>query len=95
MILISVICLLSLGAASGAAFTLRTIAMYSGACEPLGGFPGLLQAAGFVPTGNCKLKAGGVCSTAPCVVSGKKGHCVKVLVHRKAVCVCEPNRISK
>ena len=94
MILISVICLLSLGAASGAAFTLRTIAMYSGACESLGGFPGLLQSAGFVPTGNCKLK-GGECSTAACVVSGKKGHCVKVVTNKKAVCVCKPNRISK
>jgi len=94
-ILIAVICLLSLGAASGAAFTLRTISLYSGACEPLTGFPGMLQSTGFLPRGNCTLERGGVCSEEPCKVDGKKGHCVKRLVEHKVVCECKPNTITK
>ena len=103
-VLLSVICLLFLGAASGAAFTLRTIAMYNGVCDVLGGFPGMLQSAGFVTKGTCRFekedegqegKEGRECSEEPCRVNGKKGHCVKRLVQKKPRCVCEPNHISK
>src|SRR5579863_10342692 len=94
-ILIAVICLLSLGAASGAALTMRTIAMYSGVCDTLGGFPGMLQQTGFLPRGNCNLERDGHCSEEPCKVDGKKGHCVKREVDHKTVCECKPNRTSR
>jgi len=92
------ICLLFLGAASGAAFTLKTITLYSGVCDALPGFPGMLQSAGFVPKGDCRLETRGrerECSDEPCKVNGKTGHCVKQVVLKKATCVCVPNKISR
>ena len=91
-VLVSVICLFSLGAASGAVFTLRTIAMFSGACDKLDGFPGLLQSAGFVPGGKCRTTVKGVCIVPQaCEVNGKTGHCVKEVYNYKTYCVCKPN----
>ena len=55
-ILVCMIGLFSWGLAGGVAAVLRTIGIYSGACEKLSGFPGVLQAAGFVPSGTCKFE---------------------------------------
>ena len=66
---------LFLGLSSGAVLVARTINEYSGACEKLNGFPGMLQSAGFVPIGNCKFIKG-KCpgpKQEQCVVNGKPG----------------------
>jgi hypothetical protein len=93
IILLCIICLLGVGLASGAVFTLRTIAMYSQVCsDNLHGFPGLLQAAGFVPGGACKVNAAGAClSSQACVVNGKRGHCDHQRKGTQNFCICIPN----
>ena len=92
--LVCIACL-SVGLASGAAFTLRTIALYSGACNDLDGFAGLLQSAGFVPRGKCKTDIHGACVTPQaCVVNGVKGHCVSEVVNHKTYCICKPKPVS-
>lgn len=55
-VLVCMIGLFSWGLAGGVAVVLRTIGIYSGACEKLSGFPGVLQAAGFVPGGTCRFE---------------------------------------
>ena len=87
-----------LGLSSGALLVARTIGAYSGACEKLDGFPGLLQVAGFVPLGNCKFTKTGVCpgpKAEACDVGGKLGHCQETSVDGKHVCVCVKDRISR
>ena len=70
--------------------------MYSGVCDALPGFPGMLQSAGFMPKGNCEFDGRRQeCSDGPCKVNGKTGHCVKQVVLKKTTCVCEANKISK
>ena len=89
---------LFLGLSSGALLVARTIEAYSGACEKLDGFPGLLQAAGFVPLGHCKFTNLGVCpgpKVEACVVNGKLGHCQETSIDGKKLCVCVKDRISK
>src|SRR5580700_8321194 len=88
---------LFLGVASGAALVSHTVTMYSGACEKLNGFPGLLQSAGFVPRGECHMVEG-KCSDPVhngCTVDGKKGHCVRQVTNAGAICVCVKDRISR
>lgn len=55
LIVCFLVCLVFLGVASGAAYVLKTVQSVSGACETLAGFPGILQMAGFVPSGNCRF----------------------------------------
>lgn len=88
---------LFLGLSSGAVLVARTINEYSGACEKLNGFPGMLQSAGFVPIGNCKFIKG-KCpgpKREQCVVNGKRGHCVEDVVNGHTVCVCVKDRASR
>src|SRR5437868_1287331 len=94
-ILLCIICLLAVGLASGAVFTLNTIAMYSQVCaDNLQGFPGLLQGAGFIPKGPCKVSPNGACSTSQaCEVNGVKGNCRTQ--GKPTICVCIPNKASK
>ena len=97
---IALCCLLGalfLGFSSGAAFVWHNVAKGRGACEKLDGFPGLLQAAGFVPSGNCRL-IDGKCpttSSGACVVAGKPGHCVAELIDNKRLCVCVKDKMSR
>jgi hypothetical protein len=88
---------LFLGVSSGAAFVAHTVAMYSGACEELNGFPGLLQSAGFIPFGHCKW-VDGKCPgprREECIVNGKRGHCVATWADGRHVCVCVKDKISR
>jgi len=104
-ILVCMIGLFSWGLAGGVAAVLRTIGIYSGACEKLSGFPGVLQAAGFVPSGTCKLEPDDGkdkdkdkkkhCLPGECTVNGKKGTCVEEGSGDGAVCVCRPKKISR
>jgi hypothetical protein len=93
-------CLLSalfLGVSSGAVLVIQTVQTYSGACEKLSGFPGVLQKAGFVPEGTCdtKVRFRGDCRNHTCTVDGKAGHCVAEKANTGYVCVCKPNRPSR
>jgi hypothetical protein len=93
------ICLLFLGIA-GRAYVLQTVQTYSGACEKLHGVPGLLQSAGFVPEGDCKVDPKSDkdhrCMEHACEVWGKKGHCEEQQLDTKTVvCVCVPDRPSR
>lgn len=109
-ILVCMIGLFSWGLAGGVAAVLRTIGIYSGACEKLSGFPGVLQAAGFVPSGTCKFEPDTDqdkdkdhkdkdkkkhCLPGECTVNGKKGTCVEEGSGDGAVCVCRPKKISR
>jgi hypothetical protein len=93
---IALIFLVSVGAVSATAYTLRTISLYAGVCDDnLQGFPGLLQAAGFVPSGRCTKTTAGACQVDQvCVVNGKKGHCVSQVIQTKTYCICKPNKIT-
>lgn len=91
-------CVLSLGLTKGAFAVMSTINTYSGVCGPLDGFPGLLQKAGFVPSGGCRAINGGTldkCRHGICKVNGKLGHCVGRLIDRKPYCECRPDRVSQ
>jgi len=89
------ICLLFLGIA-GRAYVLQTVHTYSGACEKLHGVPGLLQRAGFVPEGDCKVDKDHDCKSQACEVWGKKGQCEEQRLDPKTViCVCVPERPSR
>lgn len=80
-----VVCMVFIGAASGAAFVLKAVRTYSGACETLAGVPGILQAALFIPKGNCDFgdaddpnadpKPNHKCPPSACSVDGHKGTC--------------------
>ena len=96
-ILLWIVCLLSVGLASGAVYTFRTIAMYSQVCDDdLHGFPGLLQTVGFVPHGKCKALPTGACRLPQaCEVNGKEGHCVTEIIRNRKVCICVPNKHSR
>jgi|SRR5579859_510786 len=108
-VLVCIVCLFSWGTASGVAVVLRTIGIYSGACEKLSGFPGVLQAAGFVPSGTCKFEPNNDngndkdkdkdkekhCPPRECAVDGKKGKCVEETSVSGPVCVCRPIKISR
>jgi hypothetical protein len=75
---------------------MHTVAIYSGTCDKLDGFPGLLQSAGFLPIGNCKWLNPHRCNTEEeCRVNGKIGHCGVEVIDHKEFCVCKPKRISK
>ena len=97
-VLVCLVCLFSLGAAGGVAAVLRTIGIYSGACEKLSGFPGLLQAAAFVPAGNCQFVSSNNKKTCPsnsCTVDGKKGKCTQETSGSQQVCVCRVQTTSR
>ncbi len=97
-VLVCLVCLFSLGAAGGVAAVLRTIGIYSGACEKLSGFPGLLQAAAFVPAGTCSFVTQNKKTTCPpnaCTVDGKKGKCTEETSLSQQVCVCRVQTISR
>ena len=96
-IICTFLCLFSWGVASGVKYVAKTVGVYSGACEKLPGFPGVLQAAGFVPKGNCNFgddddkdadakKDKGKhhqCPPSACTTaSGKKGKCGPDSSHR-------------
>jgi hypothetical protein len=108
LIVCSLVCLIFLGVASGAAFVLNTVQTYSGACEKLDGFPGMLQQVGFVPSGTCKVDEGGdngqrvddgkhkKCKQGDCTVDGKKGTCVEVSSDRgDTMCTCKVKNESR
>jgi len=99
IVLVCFVCLFSLGAAGGVAAVLRTIGIYSGACEKLNAFPGVLQAAGFVPAGTCKFvtdtNSKRTCPPSACTVNGKKGKCVQETSGIQQVCVCREQTISR
>jgi hypothetical protein len=88
---------LFVGASSGAVLVVRTVGEYSGACEKLDGFPGVLQAAGFLPHGDCRADPNGkrACPEHSCRADGKKGHCEAREVDKRFFCTCIPNRISR
>lgn len=110
-VLVCMIGLFSWAIAGGVAVVLRTVGIYSGACEKLGGFPGVLQAAGFVPSGTCKFELDDGkdkrkqkdrdknkekhCPLRECTVDGKKGNCVEETSGGEPVCVCRPKKISR
>lgn len=94
---VALFCLLAalfLGVCSGAVFVAHTVAADSGSCEKLDGFPGLLQAAGFVPTGDCKMVDHECPKGEQCRVDGKRGHCVAKEINGEYRCVCKPNKIG-
>jgi hypothetical protein len=87
--------LVGFGGVSSAAYVHSTIARYRDAapCGKLKGVPRLLQAAKFIPTGNCFLTFfGGCASTGPCTIinppSGgtTTGNCTTVNNLRDCVC---------
>jgi hypothetical protein len=99
-------CLMSalfLGVSSAAVLVIQTVQTYSGACEKLNGFPGVLQKAGFLPEGSCnpKPKVHADCLKHKCTVDGKEGHCVperlppsNVGSDKDFICVCKTSRPS-
>ena len=86
-------------ASRGSAYVHQTIAMYSGACSPLSGFPGLLQTLNLVPAGDCPVLADGVsCADnnhvcdllKPPSGPGGKGHCRQIKNDkRNTACMCQ------
>lgn len=89
------ICLLFL-AIAGHAYVVQTVHVYSGSCEKLHGMPGVLQRAGFVPSGNCKMNRDHNCMSTACEVNGKLGHCTTQPVNRYSfICVCVPDKPSR
>jgi hypothetical protein len=99
-------CLLSalfLGVSSGAVLVIKTVQKYSGACDTLNGFPGVLQQAGFMPKGDCQVspRHPRECLEHTCrTKAGKLGRCESVRVghdHDRDdfICVCKPNHVSK
>jgi len=86
---------LILSVSTGAALLAHTHAVYSGACEKLTGFPSFLQAAGFIPTGNCKMLDHECPKGQECQVDGKWGHCVARQIDGARRCVCEPLKIGR
>ena len=91
-----IICLLFLGIA-GRAYVLQTVHTYSGACGKLHGLPGVLQKAGFLPSGNCKVDpARNDCTSQSCEVNGRAGLCQKLQIDfRTFACVCVPQPPSR
>jgi hypothetical protein len=102
------LCLFSWGVASGVKYVARTIGIYSGACETLTGIPGVLQAAGFVPKGDCQFRDGDgdkdkndkdkdECPPHACTVDGKKGKCKFIPGdnNHKAMCFCKVKNVSR
>ena|SRR5579871_3409495 len=92
-------CLLALfGISSGLAYVGSTINTYRHAvpCGKLPGFAGLLQAAHFIPSGQCKVNGNGSCQdSAVCIISNppsgtsNNGHCTTTnLPNGKFGCVC-------
>jgi hypothetical protein len=66
---------------------------YYGVCSKLGGFPGLLQAAGLLQTGSCRSLPGApLCNTgSACTVNGGAGTCRNTAKPGGTpVCVCVP-----
>src|SRR5437879_517222 len=97
-VLVCLVCLFSLGAAGGVAAVLRTIGIYSGACEKLSGFPGLLQAAAFVPAGTCQFVTQNnkkTCPPSACTVDGVKGKCTLNTSVSPSTCVCKVQTTSR
>ncbi len=92
----STLCLFTVGLSTGGAAILSTVQEYSGACSSLGGFPGLLQKAGFVAAGPCKLDPIlKLCAHHECVTAKKKlGECVKVVTRNEIACFCEAKHVS-
>jgi hypothetical protein len=85
------------GISSGLAYVGSTINTYRYAapCGKLPGFAGLLQAAHFVPSGNCRVIGDGSCQdSAVCNISNPPsgtpttGHCTTVTAGKTKSCVC-------
>lgn len=83
---------LSLGVTRGAFAVMSTMETYSNACSTLDGFPGLLQSAGFVPTGKCRKEGEGEKAKCRddglCRVDGRVGHCEPRLHRHEVYCAC-------
>ena len=93
-ILVGVAGFLTLGIATGAAAVLDTMETYSNACSKLSGFPGMLQATGFIPLGHCQLLEEH-CPHHECKASnGKTGHCEAIKEGTKYACLCVPLKVS-
>lgn len=78
--------------ATGGLAVLQARSDYYGVCSSLSGFPGLLQEAGLLQSGNCsKPVPGGVLCNAgsSCTVSGQAGKCKnKAQPGGAALCAC-------
>ncbi len=87
---------LTLGIATGAAAVLDTMQTYSNACSKLDGFPGMLQATGFIPLGHCALVQNRCPNGEVCKASnGRGGHCEAVKVKETYACLCIPRKTSE
>ena len=93
-ILVGMAGFLTLGIATGAAAVLDTMETYSNACSKLSGFPGMLQATGFIPLGHCALLQS-VCVKHECKASnGHKGVCEEFSKGKQHACLCIPLKTS-
>ncbi len=95
---IAALCILALalaGIASAAAYVAYTVQAYDGVCEKLEGFPGFLQGAGLLATGNCSSLPLRKCLSQPCTLGGKPGKCLPRVVGGKKHCICVIKTISK
>jgi hypothetical protein len=100
-----IVCLVFVGVASGAAFVFKTVQTYSGACDKLDGFPGVLQEVGFVPKGDCKFvitdrnkdRDKDDCPPHACEVKGKEGICTFAQRDEtgKPSCFCKVKKVSR
>jgi hypothetical protein len=96
LIVSSVMFLLLMAVASGTVLVRRAAAAYAGVCDPLDGFPGALQRAGFVPKGTCRVnRVDDTCPPTACDIGGKEGHCRRQTIDKRVHCVCTPDRISR
>lgn len=90
--------MLLFGATRGYGYVRSTIAQYEhlAPCGRLAGVPGLLQTAGFIPIGDCKLNSDGSCASAgsSCTISNRpsgsptKGQCTNSISGKKKTCSC-------
>ena len=94
IVLLCVVSLLALGIASGAVFTLKTITLYTGVCEKVDGYAGLLQSAGLVPIGECALVNHACPVNHECTVAGRHGTCKEVQIDNHERCLCEARKKS-
>ena len=93
------LCLFSWGVAGSVKYLAKTIGIYSGACEKLPGLPGVLQAAGFVPKGNCKFGDDDDKDEDSGKDKGKKHQCppsaCKTDDGKKGTCTPDPSHLCK
>jgi hypothetical protein len=95
ILVVSALCFLAVGVTGARAAFLNTVQAYQGACSELTGIPGLLQSAGFIPVGNCKVR-GDECATKFCEVGGRRGHCAfRETKKHVPYCICLPVHTSQ